>query len=351
LRYRPLGQTGMNVSTLCLGTMMFGPIGNPDPADCARIVHAALDGGINLVDTADMYSDGESETIVGEALKGRRDEVILATKGHFPVATEDRNRRGNSRRHLTAAVEDSLRRLQTDWIDLYQVHRPDPDTAIDETLATLDDLCAAGKIRAYGCSTFPADQLVDAWHTARALAVAPFRTEQPSYSLLQRQIERAELPVCERYRMGVLVWSPLAAGWLSGHVRRDTPIGQTQHRPSIQANIFDSEREEHQHKLDAVEQLSELASDIQLTLPQMAIAFTQSHPAVTSTVLGPRTMDQLTSLLDCSELALDNALLDRIDEITAPGTGLFPEWTWRPPALADPGLRRRTTGSRGSQVG
>ena len=346
MQYRPLGQTGMHVSALCLGTMMFGPIGNPDAADCARILHAALDGGINLVDTADMYSDGESETIVGEALKGRRDEVILATKGHFPVATDDRNRRGNSRRHLTAAVEDSLRRLQTDWIDLYQVHRPDPDTAIDETLATLDDLCAAGKIRAYGCSTFPADHLVDAWHTARALAVAPFRTEQPSYSLLQRQIERSELPVCERYRMGVLVWSPLAAGWLSGRVRRDSPIAQTQHRPSIQANVFDTERNEHQRKLDSVEQLDELAALAEQTLPQLAIAFTLSHPAVTSTVLGPRIMDHLTSLLDCSELVLDDAVLDRIDEITPPGTGLFPEWTWQPPALTDPPLRRRGTRAR-----
>jgi aryl-alcohol dehydrogenase-like predicted oxidoreductase len=343
MQYRPLGQTGMHVSALCLGTMMFGPIGNPDAADCARILHAALDGGINLVDTADMYSDGESETLVGEALKGRRDEVILATKGHFPVATDDRNRRGNSRRHLTAAVEDSLRRLQTDWIDLYQVHRPDPDTAIDETLATLDDLCAAGKIRAYGCSTFPADHLVDAWHTARALAVAPFRTEQPSYSLLQRQIERSELPVCERYRMGVLVWSPLAAGWLSGRVRRDSPIAHTQHRPSIQANVFDTERKEHQRKLDSVEQFGELAALVEQTLPQLAIAFTLSHPAVTSTVLGPRTMGHLTSLLDCSELVLDDAVLDRIDEVTPPGTGLFPEWTWQPPALTDPPLRRRGT--------
>jgi aryl-alcohol dehydrogenase-like predicted oxidoreductase len=344
MRYRPLGQTGMHVSTLCLGTMMFGAIGNPDPSDCARILHAALDGGINLVDTADMYSAGESEAIVGQALKGRRDEVILATKGHFPVATDDPNRSGNSRRHLTAAVDDSLRRLGTDWIDLYQVHRPDPDTAIDETLATLDDLRAAGKIRAYGCSAFPADQLVDAWHAARALAVAPFRTEQPSYSLLQRQIERSELPVCERYRMGVLVWSPLAAGWLSGRVRRDAPLAETQHRPSIQAQVFDSEHPEHQRKLDAVEQLGALAAETGQSLAQLAIAFTQSHPAVTSTVLGPRTIDQLTSLLECSERVLDDAVLDRIDAITPPGTGLFPEWTWEPPALADPALRRRPVG-------
>lgn len=341
MRYRRLGQTGMHVSTLGLGTMMFGPDGNPDGADCARILHAALDAGINLVDTADMYSDGESERIVGEALKGRRDDVILATKGHFPVASEDPNRRGNSRRHLTAAVEDSLRRLQTDWIDLYQVHRPDPDTAIDETLATLNDLRATGKIRAYGCSTFPADHLVDAWHVARHLGVSPFRTEQPSYSLLQRQIERSELPVCERYGMGVLVWSPLAAGWLSGRIRRDAPLAQTQHRPSVQARAFDAQREEHQRKLDSVEQLGELAASIDRTLPQLAIAFTLSHPGVTSTLLGPRTMDQLTSLLGCSALNLADGVLDRIDEITPPGTGLFPEWTWQPSALADAAQRRR----------
>jgi aryl-alcohol dehydrogenase-like predicted oxidoreductase len=341
MRYRPLGQTGMHVSTLSLGTMMFGPAGNPDPVACTAIVHAAIDAGINLIDTADMYSDGESERIVGEALKGRRDAVILATKGHFPVATDDRNRQGNSRRHLTRAVEDSLHRLQTDWIDLYQVHRPDPYTAIEETLATLADLRTAGKIRAYGCSTFPAHHLVGAWHTARASGVAPFRCEQPSYSLLQRQVERCELPVCERYGMGVLVWSPLAAGWLSGRIRRDTPIARTQHRPSIQARVFDPAREQHQRKLDSVERLAALATTIDRTLPQLAIAFTLSHPAVTSTLLGPRTIGQLTSLLDCAEVALDDATLDCVDAITPPGTGLFPEWTWRSPALADPTLRRR----------
>jgi aryl-alcohol dehydrogenase-like predicted oxidoreductase len=344
MRYRPLGQTGFHVSALCLGTMMFGAAGNPDAADCARIVDAALDGGINFVDTADMYSAGESETIVGAALQGRRDDVILATKGHFPVATEDRNRRGNSRRHLTAAVEDSLRRLQTDWIDLYQVHRPDPDTAIEETLATLDDLRAAGKIRAYGCSTFPAEQIVDAWHVARGCARSPFRTEQPSYSLLQRQIERSVLPTCQALQMGVMVWSPLAAGWLSGRVQRDAPLARTQHRPSIQANVFDPRRAEHQPKLDAVERLGELAAELEQTLPQLAIAFTLSHPAVTSTVLGPRTIDQLTSLLDGSDRGLDDAALDRIDDITPPGTGLFPEWTWTPPALTDATLRRRRAG-------
>jgi aryl-alcohol dehydrogenase-like predicted oxidoreductase len=341
MEYRPLGQTGMHVSTLCLGTMMFGEAGNPDGADCARILHAALDAGINIVDTADMYSAGESERIVGQALAGRRDDVILATKGHFPVDTEDRNRRGNSRRHLTAAVEDSLRRLQTDWIDLYQVHRPDPDTDVEETLGTLSDLRAAGKIRAYGCSAFPADQIVDAWHAARSLGTTPFRTEQPSYSLLQRDIERAVLPVCERYGMGVLVWSPLAAGWLSGRIRRDVPVEQTQHRPSIQARLFDPARDEHERKLDAVQRLGEVTREAGCTLPQLAIAFTLCHPGVTACLLGPRTMEQLTSLLECAELTLDAQVLDRLDEIVAPGSGLFPEWNWQPPALADPARRRR----------
>jgi aryl-alcohol dehydrogenase-like predicted oxidoreductase len=333
----------MHVSTLCLGTMMFGEEGNPDAADCTQIIHAALDAGINIVDTADTYSDGESETIVGAALKGRRDDVILATKGHFPVGSEERNRRGNSRRHLTRAVEDSLRRLQTDWIDLYQVHRPDPYTDVEETLALLNDLRAVGKIRAYGCSTFPADHLVDAWHAARGLGVTPFATEQPCYSLLQRDIERSVLPVCERYRMGVMVWSPLAAGWLSGRIGRDRPIAETQHRPSVQARVFDPERAEHEPKLDAVQALGDVARGAGCTLPQLAIAFTLQHPGVTTCLLGPRTMEQLTSLLDCSEIVLDTAVLDRIDEIVGPGTGLFPEWNWSPPSLTEPARRRRRT--------
>jgi aryl-alcohol dehydrogenase-like predicted oxidoreductase len=288
-----------------------------------------------------MYSAGESEEIVGQALKGRRDDIILATKGHFPVGTEDPNRQGNSRRHLTNAVDDSLRRLQTDWIDVYQVHRPDPDTDIEETLAVLNDLRAAGKIRAYGCSTFPADQLIDARHAARELGVTPFATEQPCYSMLQRDIERSVLPVCERHGMGVLVWSPLAAGWLSGKINRDVPIAHTQHRPSIQARLFDSERAEHERKLDAVQALGGVAAEAGCTLPQLAIAFTLRHPGVTACLLGPRIMEQLTSLLDCSELVLDAAALDRIDEIVAPGTGLFPEWNWQPPSLSDPARRRR----------
>ena len=193
MRYRTLGGTGIEVSVHCLGTMMFGFVGNPDHDDCARIIHAALDHGINFVDTADMYSAGESEQIVGKALRGRRDDVVLATKVHFPMG-DGRNRGGNSRRWIITEVEESLRRLQTDWIDLYQVHRPDHTTDIEETLSALSDLVHAGKIRAFGCSTFPAEEIVEAHQVAERRGLLRFRTEQPPYSLLARGIEASVLP-------------------------------------------------------------------------------------------------------------------------------------------------------------
>ena len=275
MRYRYLGATGIQVSAYCLGTMMFGAVGNPDHADCARIIDAALDGGINFIDTADMYSDGESETIVGEALGRRRTEVVLATKGHFQMG-EGPNRSGNSRRWLQVAVEDSLRRLQTDWIDLYQVHRPDPHTDIEETLTALTDLVHQGKIRAFGCSTFPAEQIVEAQHVSDRRCLLRFRTEQPPYSMLARGIEASVLPVCERYGMGVLTWSPLASGFLSGRVHRE-PVQRTMNRPSIQPDRFDLSRPENLVKLDAAERLGELAADIGCSLPDLAVAFAIAH--------------------------------------------------------------------------
>jgi aryl-alcohol dehydrogenase-like predicted oxidoreductase len=341
VRFRPLGSTGMHVSVQCLGTMMFGPVGNDDLDDCVEIVHAALDAGVNFVDTADMYSEGRSELIVGQALAGRRDDVILATKGHFPVGSDDPNRRGNSRRHLIRALDASLERLQTDWIDLYQVHRPDPDTAIEETLTALDDCVRAGKIRAYGCSTFPAELVVEARAAADRLGVLGFRTEQPAYSLLERRIEASVLPACQRLGMGVSVWSPLAAGWLSGRVRRDIPVGDVTHRAALQPHIFDETRPENGARLDAIEALGDLAREIGSTLPQLAVAFAVTHPGVTSAVVGPRTLEQLTGLLDAADLELDAAVLDRIDEIVEPGTSLFNAGVWRPPALDRPDLRRR----------
>jgi aryl-alcohol dehydrogenase-like predicted oxidoreductase len=342
MHYRTLGGTGIQVSPYCLGTMMFGFIANGDHADCSRIVARALDQGINFVDTADMYSDGESEVIVGKALKGRRDEVVLATKGHFQMG-EGPNRSGNSRRWLQIAVEESLKRLQTDWIDLYQVHRPDPDTDIEETLSALSDLVHQGKIRAFGCSTFPAEQIVEAHHVSDRTGLLRFRTEQPPYSMLARGIETSVLPVCQRYGMGVLVWSPLASGFLSGRVRRDAPAIN---RASIQPDRFDLSRPENQAKLDATERLAEVAAEAGCSLPAMAIAFAVAHPGVTSAIIGPRTMEQLDSLLEGAALTLDDAVLDRIDEIVPPGTNLTTDGVWRSPALGDPGLRRRAVAER-----
>ncbi|GAA1649823.1 aldo/keto reductase [Catellatospora bangladeshensis] len=345
MRYRTLGRTGIDVSTYCLGTMMLGSVGNPDHDDCTRIIHHALHHGINFIDTADMYSAGESETIVGKALQHHRDDVILATKVHFPMGS-GRNRGGNNRRWILTAVDDSLRRLQTDWIDLYQIHRPDHTTDIAETLATLDDLVRAGKIRAYGCSTFPAEELVEAHHAAHQRGISPFRTEQPPYSLLARGIEADILPVAQRYGMGVLTWSPLASGFLSGRIQRDT-VDLTTGRAALTPHRFDPAAAGNHAKYAALEQLTALAADLDTTLPALAVAFTQAHPAVTATILGPRTTEQLDAALKGAELALDDATLDRIDGIVTPGTDLYrPDGAWQPPALADRRLRRRPLDER-----
>lgn len=341
VRYRILGGTGIEVSTYCLGAMMFGAAGNPDHDDCVRIVHTALDQGINFIDTADMYSAGESEAIVGTALRGRRDDVVLATKVHFPMG-EGRNRSGNSRRWIMRAVEESLVRLGTDWIDLYQVHRPDPSTDIEETLSALSDLVHQGKIRAFGASTFPAEQIVEAHHVAERRALMRLRTEQPPYSLLARGIEADVLPVCRRYRMGVLTWSPLAFGFLSGRYRKGQPIDMSCGRPALAPQRFDPSLRENAAKFDAVEKLVETADGVGVTLPQLALAFVVAHPAVTSVIIGPRTMQQLDDLLKGSSLALDDGVLDRIDEIVPPGTDLYaPNGAFPPAVLADPAYRRR----------
>lgn len=346
MRYRTLGGTGMEVSVYCLGAMMFGSAGNPDHEDGVRIIHAALDEGINFVDTADMYSQGESEQIVGKALRGRRDEVILATKVHFPMG-EGRNRGGNSRRWIMHEVEESLRRLDTDWIDLYQIHRPDPSTDIEETLSALTDLVHQGKIRAFGSSTFRPEDMVEAHYVSELRGLGRFRTEQPPYSILARWIESSVLPLCQRYGMGVMTWSPLASGFLSGRYRRDSAIDLTAGRAALSPSRFDPSLPENQLKLDVVEQLVELADQAGCTLAELALAFPLTHPAVTSVLLGPRTMEQLRGLLKGASLTLDDATLDRIDEIVPPGTNLYKEHgPWTPPALADTGTRRRPAGDR-----
>ncbi|MER7959610.1 aldo/keto reductase [Streptomyces sp. NPDC096030] len=348
MRYRVLGGTGIEVSAYCLGTMMFGAVGNPDHADSVRVIHAALDQGINFVDTADMYSTGESEEIVGKALRDprRRAETVLATKGYFPMG-EGPARGGLSRRWLTRAVEDSLTRLGTDWIDLYQVHRPDHRTDIEETLSVLGDLQAQGKIRAFGCSTFPAEEIVEAHAVAERRGLRRFRTEQPPYSLLARGVEASVLPVARRYGMGVLTWSPLASGFLSGKYRKGRPVDLTGGRPALTPHRFDPELPGNAAKFDAVEQLAALAEEIGCSLPELALAFVTAHPAVTSVIIGPRTGEQLEGLLKGASLVLDDEVLDRIDEIVPPGTNLYrADGVWQPESLTDVSLRRRPTADR-----
>jgi aryl-alcohol dehydrogenase-like predicted oxidoreductase len=349
MSYRTLGGTGIEVSAYCLGTMMFGalggtPAGNTDHDECIRIVHAALDRGINFVDTADMYSAGEAEQIVGKALRGRRDDVVLASKGHFPLA-EGPARGGNSRRWIIRAVEDSLRRLQTDWIDLYQIHRPDESTAIEETLSALTDLTHQGKIRAFGCSTFPPHHIVAAHAAADRRGLLRFRTEQPPYSLLTRGVERFVLPVCQASGMGVLTWSPLAWGFLSGKYRKGGSVDLESGRPLLDRGRFDPADPANAAKYDAVERLAGLADKLGCSLPTLAFAFPLAHPAVTSVIIGPRTMDQLDRTLDGAQLTLDDTALDEIDQIVPPGTDVF-EFGWTPRSLTDPAQRRRPPGTR-----
>src|SRR5215203_5801484 len=321
MELRPLGRTGVQVSPLCLGTMMFGAWGNADHDDSVRVIHSALDAGINFVDTADVYSDGESEEIVGKALKGRRDDVVLATKFWGPMG-EDPNRGGVSRRWIIAEVENSLRRLGTDWIDLYQMHRPVPGVDIDETLGALTDLVHQGKVRSIGSSSFSGSEIVEAQWAARERRLERFRSEQPPYSLLVRGIELDVLPTAARHGMGILTYSPLSGGWLSGNWTADSsPTSPARQRL---AGRFDMSLPENQRKLEAVQQLSRVAEGAGLSLIELAIAFVVNHPAVTSAIVGPRTMEQLDSQITAADVALDAAMLDRIDEIVCPGVNLNP---------------------------
>jgi aryl-alcohol dehydrogenase-like predicted oxidoreductase len=343
MEYRPLGHTGVSVSQLCIGAMMFGAFGNPDHDDSVRIIHRALDAGINFIDTADAYSRGESEEIVGKALAGgRRDTVVLATKVGLPF-DEDPNHRGTSRRWITEAVEGSLRRLRTDWIDLYQIHRLDPTTDIDETLGALSDLVHAGKIRAFGASTVPASEIVEAQWTAERRGRERFRTEQPPYSLLTRAIEYDVLPTCLRYGMGVLVYSPLAGGWLSGKYRKGQEISGPGSAARAQRfpQVYDSTNPANAGKLDAADALGALADEAGMSLIQMAIAFVTRHPAVTSAIIGPRTMEHLEPYLTAADTELSSDLLDRIDEIVRPGHTInVADNMWKTSTL-DVAFRRR----------
>src|SRR3954470_6528110 len=338
MEHRPLGRSGVQVSNLCLGAMMFGAWGNADHDDAIRIIHKALDAGVNFVDTADVYSAGESEVIVGKALKDRRDDVVLATKFFMPMG-EDRNMRGGSRRWIIRAVEDSLRRLGTDHIDLYQVHRPEPGVDMDETLGALTDLVRQGKVRTIGSSSYSGSQIVEAQWTARERHLERFRTEQPPYSLLVRGIELDVLPTAQRHGMGILTYSPLAGGWLSGSWSADSsPTSPARQRLVAR---FDMSLPENQRKLEAVEQLQQVADDAGLSMIELAIAFVVNHPGVTSAIIGPRTMEQLESQLPAADVLLDAAVLDRIDEIVKPGVNLNPADTSYGERVLARALRRR----------
>ena len=337
---RELGQTGVQVTPLCLGAMMFGAWGNPDHDEGIHTIHAALDAGINFVDTADVYARGESEEIVGKALKGRRDSVVLATKVHGQMHDTDPNQPGNSRRWILQEVESSLKRLQTDWIDLYQIHRWDPKTNHEETLGALTDLQRAGKIRYFGSSTFPPSQIVEAQWTAEKRGLARYVCEQPPYSILVRGIEAEVLPTCAAYGMGVIPWSPLAGGYLSGRLRKGG--SEQSHRAERMPQRYDVTRPENQAKLDAVEKLAALAEQACLSLIHLALGFVLSHPAITSAIVGPRTLEQLEGQLGGADVKLSADVLDAIDEIVPPGTNVNPlDAGWTPPQLADAASRRR----------
>jgi aryl-alcohol dehydrogenase-like predicted oxidoreductase len=346
MQYRVLGTTGVRVSSFCLGTMMFGAWGNRDHDEGIRTIRAAIDGGINFVDTADVYSLGECEEIVGRALQGRRDEVVLATKVHGPMGPGV-NDQGNTRLWIMRAVEASLRRLQTDHIDLYQIHRPENTTRIDETLSALSDLVHQGKVRYIGSSTFPSWQIVEAQWSAERHGTQRFVTEQPPYSIFVRGIEADVLPMTRAYGMGVLVWSPLAGGWLSGKYRRGVepdpqsrPV-RTKERNAAVAARYDMSREPNRRKLDLIEALEKVAAAAGVSLTHMAVAFTLAHPAVTSAIIGPRTEAQLADLLAGADVVLDAETLDAIDEVVPPGSVIEEsDRGWANPAL-EPAARRR----------
>ena len=313
MEYRILGSTGVTVSKFCFGAGMFGYFGNSDQKECIRMVDRAMDAGVNYFDTSDVYSHGESETILGKALKGKREDVILATKFALPM-DDNPNHRGSSRRWIIEEVENSLRRLDTDYIDLYQAHRPDGTVDIDETLGALSDLVQQGKVRMIGTSTFPAEQLVEAHWCSEKRNRERFRTEQPPYSIFARRIEADILPTCQRYDMGVVVWSPLSQGWLTGKWRHGQKPNDTQ-RQNLQPHLYQMDRPDNVRKLDLIDQLDVIANDAGISMMHMALAFVCAHPAVTSAIIGPRTLEHLEGLLEGAEVTLNEATLDAIDAI------------------------------------
>ena len=325
MEQRTLGRTGVTVSRYCLGAMMFGPMGNRDEGDCVRIIHKALDSGINFIDTADVYSQGVSEQIVGKALVGRREHVVLATKFMGSMG-QDPNQRGGSRRWIMKEVENSLKRIGTDYIDLYQIHRFDEQTDLEETMGALSDLVHQGKIRYFGCSMFPADRIVESHWVAEKRGLQRFRCEQPWYSIFARDIERFVLPACQRYGMGVISWSPLDGGWLTGRYLKPEDLGERS-RVVLAARMrgrgqFDPEAAFIKQKLELANALNGLAKEAGLPLTHLAMAFVLEHPAITSAIIGPRTYEQLEDLLACADVRLTKEVLDRIDALVPPGSSI-----------------------------
>jgi aryl-alcohol dehydrogenase-like predicted oxidoreductase len=340
MQYRTLGGTGLHVSVLGFGSMNLGSFGQVDQKGADRLVGEALDAGVNLFDTADLYSFGEAETLLGKALGDHRDEIVLATKGRNPI-DDDPLHAGASRRWITRAVDASLKRLGTDHIDLYQIHRPDWDTDLEETLGALTDLQRAGKILSFGSSTYPAFSIVEGQWTAQQHDLSRFTTEQVSYSIFQRAVEADVLPVAQKYRMGILVWSPLANGWLAGTVKRGQEA--TTQRAHLAPGEFDLSTPEAQRKLDILDGLYEIADDLGVSLAELGLAFSMSHPAVTSVLVGPRTPEHLRQNLKAADLTLDDTTLDAIDALVTPGTDTAPQDRYQIPIppLTDARLRRR----------
>lgn len=342
MKYRPLGKTGIKVSPYCLGTMMFGKGGNPDHDECIRMIHKALDAGINFADSADRYNAGESEEILGKAIVGRRDRLVICTKFWGPMG-EDPNQQGSSRKWIMRAVEDSLRRLKTDYIDIYMLHRPTPETDIEETLSAMSDLLKSGKVRAIGTSTFPASEIVEAQRVTELRNLSRFRVEQQPYSILNRQIEREVLPVCERYGMGVMAWSPLSKGLLTGkHLLGRPPVD------SLRAKYLPKVMSDENSLRLIEEQLIPLAKSAGMSLTHMSLAFVISHPALTSAILGPRTPEQLDDLLAAMNVTLSDEILDQIDKIAPPGLDIAPLDVsgYTPPSILNVSSRRRSLSER-----
>ena len=318
--YRNLGRTGVKVSPLCLGAMMFGS--KADEAQSAAMIDRALDAGVNFIDTANVYSRGVSEDFVGKALarNGKRDRVVLATKVHGSMQDDDPNMQGNSRRHIIAQCEASLRRLQTDYIDLYQLHRPQPELAIDETLRALDDLVRAGKVRYLGTSTFAAWQLVESLWASKELGLNRFVCEQPPYHLLDRRIERELIPCAQTYGLALIPWSPLAGGMLTGKYKRgqEPPEGaRLSGQPGGREYFSDA-------SFKVAETLEALAIEKGCTTSQLALAWCAQQPGITAPIIGPRTMEQLEDNLGALEVEVTDEDRQRLDEVAPPGRATVP---------------------------